>query len=203
MLNYQFIRKDPKQYAILKYGEITSTNTCGITAYSWSWMEKETWSTLILDLTGYFNLPWEEDDLFWLFREVVFEIPAKFRRKEYYIRSLPSYSDFVCGYRCHVISTIFHIIQWTKRHFHRSIYHPECTKYEKFHKNLLQTHENMGSWTCQVLQRNVRLPSGSSKVCLLILKLAPFVTQIYWDCVANKRLDRVRFSNFSSVQSSL
>ena len=201
MLNYQFIRKDPKQYAILKYGEITSTNTCGITAYSWSWMEKETWSTLIPDLTGYFNLPWEEGDLFWLFREVVFEIPAKFRRKEYYIRSLPSYSDFVCGYRCHVILTIFHIIQWTKRHFHRSIYHPECSKYEKFHKNLLQTHEIWDHELANFYKQMYACPLA--QVRLLILKLASFVRQIYWDCVTNKRLDRVRFRNFSSVQSSL
>ena len=56
--------------------------------------------------------------------------------------------------QCHVFPTFF--IQ-TKNQPRCSIYHAVFGKYAKFHKNLLQTHENMGPQACQFifLQRNV------------------------------------------------
>jgi len=51
--------------------------------------------------------------------------------------------------------TLFRSFHSNKKKHHRLIYHAEISKYAKFHKNLLQTHENMGPQTCRFLQRNL------------------------------------------------
>ena len=59
-----------------------------------------------------------------------------------------SYGPF---YRCHAIPNFF---TQRKNMPHCLIYHAKCSKYANVHKNLLQTHENMGPQTCQCLKRN-------------------------------------------------
>jgi len=49
----------------------------------------------------------------------------------------------LCFYRRHAISTAFRLFHLTKNVPYRSIYDVECSKYMKFYKNLLQSHENM------------------------------------------------------------